>query len=126
MLHIDINMHPPHPPRAEAQQTKNTLLDACHHVNPPVGLHSPAQTLTLRDLGEEMLPGLCLPLFVLQRRPQVTHVLCGAQLGDACQQHEGEESDQQAGVGAQGQVRLGARVLERQVGHRTDREEDKI
>lgn len=91
--------------------TPNSLLDACHHVDPPVGLHRPALVLTQSDLLEEMLPGLGLALILLQRHPQVTHVLCGAQLRDPRHQHEGEKSDQQAGVRAQGEVRLGARVL---------------
>lgn len=92
-------------------QVSNSLLDACHHVDPPVGLHGPAQLLTHRDLLEEMLLGLCLALFLLERLPQVAHVLCSTQLWDARQQHEGEKGDQQARVRAQGEVRLDAGVL---------------
>ena len=79
-------------------QTTNSLLDACHHVDPPVGLHSPALVLTHRDLLEEMLLGLCLTLFLLERIPQVAHVLCSTQLRDARQKHEVEKSDEQTGV----------------------------
>ena len=93
------------------RQYTNSLFDACHHVNPPVGLYSPAQLLTRRDLLEEMLPGLVLILFLLERLSQVAHVLCSTQLGDAREQHEGEKRDQQARVGTQGEVCLGASVL---------------
>lgn len=80
-------------------------------MQPKVGLHSPAHLLTDRDLLEEVLPGLRLTLILLQRFPQVAHVPCSAQLGDPRQQHDGEESDEQAGVRAQGQVCLGTGVL---------------
>jgi len=97
--HIGINTRP------------QRLLGAGHHVDPPVGLHLPALLLTPQDLLEEVLLGLGLALLLLQRLPQVEDVLCGAQLRDAGQQHEGEEGDQQAGVAAQGQVGLDAGVL---------------
>lgn len=87
------------------------LLDAHEHVEPPVGLHFPAIILTIGNLLQEVLLGLCLALFLLQRLPQVAYVLCGTQLRDAGQQHEGEEGDQQTGMGAQGEVGLSAGVL---------------
>ncbi|TNN36518.1 hypothetical protein EYF80_053313 [Liparis tanakae] len=93
------------------QYRPQRLLDAGHHVDPPVGLHRPALLLTPQDLLEEVLLGLGLALLLLQRLPQVDDVFCGAQLRDAGQQHEGEEGDQQAGVAAQGQVGLDAGVL---------------
>lgn len=87
------------------------LLDACQHVDPPVGLDGPTELLTLSDLLKEMLLGFGLVLFFLECLPQVFHVLGSTQLRDARQQHEGEKSDQQARVGAQQEVRLAARVL---------------
>lgn len=92
------------------------LLDAHEHVEPPVGLHFPAIVLTIGNLLQEVLLGLCLALLLLQRLTQVAYVFCGTQLRDAGQQHEGEEGDQQTGVGAQGEVGLGAGVLIRASG----------
>lgn len=80
-------------------------------MDPEVGLHSPAQLLTLRDLLEKVLPGICLILLLLERHPQVAHILCSAQLWDAREQHEGEKSHQQTRVGAQGEVCFCAGVL---------------
>lgn len=80
-------------------------------MDPPVGLHSPAVPLAVSDLLQEVLLGLGLALLLLQRLPQVAYVLSSAQLRDARQQHEGEEGDEQVGVGAKGEVGLSARVL---------------
>lgn len=88
-----------------------SLLDACQHVDPPVGLDGPAELLALRDLLKEMLLGLSLVVLFLERLPQVSHVFGIAQLRDARQLHEGEKGDQQARVGAQQEVRLVASVL---------------
>lgn len=96
-------------------QITYSLPDACHHVDPPVGLYSPTQLLTNRDLVQEMLLCLCLALFLLQRFPQVAHVLRSAQLWNTSQQHEGEKSDQQTRVRAQVEVRLGTGVLMEEV-----------
>lgn len=87
------------------------LLYAHHHVDPPVGLHGPAVLLAVGDLLQEVLLGIGLALLLLQRLPQVAYVLGSAQLRDARQQHEGEEGDEQVGVGTKGEVGLGADVL---------------
>lgn len=87
------------------------LLYAHHHVDPPVGLHGPAVLLAVGDLLQEVLLGICLVLLLLQRLPQVAYVLGSAQLRDARQQHEGEEGDEQVGVGTKGEVGLGTDVL---------------
>lgn len=80
-------------------------------MDPPVGLHGPAVLLAVCDLLQEVLLGDGFALLLLQRLPQVANVLGSAQLGDARQQHQGEEGDQQVGVGAEGEVGLGAGVL---------------
>lgn len=87
------------------------LLDSHHHVDPPVGLHRPAVPLAVSDLLQEVLLGHGLALPLLQRLPQVVDVLGSAELRDASQQHEGEERDEQVGVGAKGEVGLAAGVL---------------
>lgn len=91
---------------------KLVLLNASQHVDPPVGLHRPAQFLALCYLLVEVVPCVVLPLVVLQCVPEVAHVLCSAELRDPRQEHEGEEGHQQARVGAQGQVGLGTYVLQ--------------
>lgn len=63
-------------------------------VDPPVGLYDPTPLLTHHNLLQEVLSGLRLAHFHLEHLPQVTHVLCGAQLRDAGEQHEGEKGDQ--------------------------------
>ena len=92
--------------------TRCSLLDADQHVDPPVGLHSPAQVLTGGDLLQEVVACVLLAALLLQRLPEVAHVLCCAELGDARQQHQGEERDQQAGLGVQRQVGLRTDVLQ--------------
>lgn len=80
-------------------------------MDPPVGLHGPAVLFTLGDLLQEVVLGFGFALLLLQRLPQVANVLSGAQLRDARQQHEGEEGDEQARVGAEGEVGLSTGVL---------------
>lgn len=90
-----------------------SLLDACKHVEPPVGLDSPTHPLTLSNLLKKVLLSFRLTLLLLQCSPQVAHVCCSAQLWDPGQQHEGEEGDEQPGVCTQGQVRFGTGVLKK-------------
>lgn len=78
----------------EDRQTDG-LLDACEHVDPPVGLDSPPHLLTLSNLLKKVLLSLGLALPLLQRLPQVAHVCLSAQLWDSSQEHEGEKSDEQ-------------------------------
>lgn len=80
-------------------------------MEPPVGLHGPAVLFAVGDLLQEVLLGVRFALVLLQRLPQVAYVLGSAQFRDARQQHEGEEGDEQVGVGAEGEVGLSAGVL---------------
>lgn len=56
----------------------DSLLDACDHVDPPVGLHFPAIIYTDFNLLQEVLLGILLTVPLLQHLPQVAHVLCRA------------------------------------------------
>lgn len=80
-------------------------------MDPPVGLHCPAVIFTVGDLLQKVLLGFSFTLLLLQRLPQILYVLSSAQLRDARQQHEGEEGDEQVGVGVEGEVGLSAGVL---------------
>ena len=78
----------------------------------PVELGSPRAVVGLAEHGLEVVEGLLLGALDTERAPQVTHVVDALQLRDAGRQHHGEESDEQVGVAAQGEVRLSAEELE--------------
>ena len=90
-----------------------SLFNASYHVKPPVGLNLPALIVADGDLFQEVTSRLFLSALLLQRIAQVAHVLRCAQLGDAREQHEGEECHKQPGLRAQGQVGLDTYVLGR-------------
>ena len=81
-------------------------------VKEPVELGGPRAVVGLAEHGLEVVEGILLGAFDAERAPQVTHVVDALQLRDAGRQHHGEQSDEQVGVPAKGEVSLAAEELE--------------
>ena len=79
----------------------------------PIELGGPGAVVGLAEHGLKVVEGLLLGAHLdSQGAPEVAHVVDALQLRDAGRQHHGEESAEQVGVAAQGEVRLAAQELE--------------